>query len=69
MSTYTDIKIFSKFALVFFFSIFYSGFQLNRNVIFKSFLSLLIFIYPFIFGPASARSFKIGVVGNNWLVG
>ena len=23
----------------------------------------------FIFGPASARSYKIGVVGNNWLVG
>ena len=22
-----------------------------------------------IFGPASARSYKIGVVGNNWLVG
>ena len=21
------------------------------------------------FGPASARSYKIGVVGNNWLVG
>ena len=23
----------------------------------------------FIFGPVSARSYKIGVVGNNWLVG
>ena len=23
----------------------------------------------YIFGPASARSYKIGVVGNNWLVG
>ena len=23
----------------------------------------------FIIGPASARSYKIGVVGNNWLVG
>ena len=22
-----------------------------------------------IFGPASARSYKVGVVGNNWLVG
>ena len=22
-----------------------------------------------VFGPASARSYKIGVVGNNWLVG
>ena len=21
------------------------------------------------FGPASARSYKIGVVGNNWLIG
>ena len=23
----------------------------------------------FVFGPASARSYEIGVVGNNWLVG
>ena len=23
----------------------------------------------FLVGPASARSYKIGVVGNNWLVG
>ena len=22
-----------------------------------------------IFGPASGRSYKVGVVGNNWLVG
>ena len=22
-----------------------------------------------LFGPASARSYKIGVIGNNWLVG
>ena len=27
------------------------------------------FEWNFIFGPASARSYKIGVVGNNWLVG
>ena len=25
--------------------------------------------YFYIFGPASARSYKIGVAGNNWLVG
>ena len=26
-------------------------------------------MFIFFVGPASARSYKIGVVGNNWLVG
>ena len=29
-------------------------------------IPLILFLF---FGPASARSYKIGVVGNNWLVG
>ena len=26
-------------------------------------------VFSVFFGPASTRSYKIGVVGNNWLVG
>ena len=29
----------------------------------------LSFALDYFFGPASARSYRIGVVGNNWLVG
>ena len=41
---------------------------------FKAILKLqnlfsLSFALDYFFGPASARSYKIGVVGNNWLVG
>ena len=33
-------------------------------------LRFIIFtFYIYIFGPASVGSYKIGVVGNNWLVG
>ena len=48
-----------------------------RNLIFRFFavfrLVIRICVISYwifkIFGPASARSYKIGVVGNNWLVG
>ena len=34
--------------------------QLHLNILFNN---------QCVFGPASARSYKIGVVGNNWMVG
>ena len=33
------------------------------------FLQSLLLHFLILFGPASAKSYKIGVVGNNWLVG
>ena len=32
-------------------------------------LNLKLFLKIFLLGPASAGSYKMGVVGNNWLVG
>ena len=37
------------------------------SVVFEEFKLVCIFLE--FFGPASARSYKIGVAGNNWLVG
>ena len=42
-----------------------------RTKFLHKFFVIVLFVWFFLFfvGPASARSYKIGVVGNNWLVG
>ena len=43
--------------------------KFRLKVFYLSSLTCLQTFYTSFFGPASARSYKIGVVGSNWLVG
>ena len=42
---------------------------LKERVNFYNLRFIIFTFYIYIFGPASVGSYKIGVVGNNWLVG